>query len=83
MQVRFVDFKSGLKLYPNPTSNSLTISNDDFAIESVQVINLQGQVLYKSNALNQNEVTIDLSNYSNGMYFVNVNNQTNIKVIKK
>ncbi|WP_339886829.1 CotH kinase family protein [uncultured Flavobacterium sp.] len=80
---QFELFNSSLKLYPNPTSNSLTISNNDFAIESVQVINLQGQVLYKSNALNQNEVTIDLSNYSNGMYFVNVNNKTNIKVIKK
>lgn len=80
---QFELFNSTLKLYPNPTSNSLTISNNDFAIESVQVINLQGQVLYKSNALNQNEVTIDLSNYSNGMYFVYVNNKTNIKVIKK
>lgn len=80
---QFEQFKASLKLYPNPTSNSLTISNNDFAIESVQVINLQGQVLYKSNALNQNEVTIDLSNYANGMYLVNVNNKTNIKVIKK
>ena len=76
-------FNSSLKLYPNPTANLLNISNDTYVIESVEVINLQGQILYKSNNLNQNNVTVDLSNYSNGMYLVNINNQTNIKVIKK
>lgn len=76
-------FNSGLKLYPNPTANIINISNDEFLIESIEVYNLQGQILYKSYNLNQNNVTIDLSDYSNGMYLVNVNNQTSIKIIKK
>jgi spore coat protein CotH len=76
-------FISSLKLYPNPTSNILNISNEEYVIESIEVINLQGQILFKSNNLNQNNMTIDLSNYSNGMYLVNINNQTSIKIIKK
>jgi spore coat protein CotH len=77
------NFNSSLKLYPNPTSNILNISNEEYVIESIEVINLQGQILFKSNNLNQNNMTIDLSNYSNGMYLVNINNQTSIKIIKK
>lgn len=80
---QFEQFTTSLKLYPNPTSNILTISNDDFTIESIQVMNLQGQVLFNNNTINHNEITIDISNYATGMYFVNVNNKTNIKVIKE
>ena len=79
---QFGDFNSSLKLYPNPTTSVLTISNDDFSIESVQVINLQGQVLFQKNYENQNNVVLDMSNFSNGIYLVNVNNQTNYKIIK-
>ena len=79
----FENFKSNLKLYPNPTSNNLTISNDAYSIESIEVINLQGQTLFKNTYSSQNSISIDLSNYSNGMYFINVNNKTNIKIIKK
>ncbi|MFT5753832.1 MAG: hypothetical protein ACI924_001056 [Flavobacterium sp.] len=80
---QFNSFNSGLKLYPNPTANILNIYNEEFTIESAEVINLQGQILFKRYNLNQNNMTIDLSNYSNGMYLVNINNQTSIKIIKK
>ncbi|CAM3516262.1 CotH kinase family protein [Flavobacterium gelidilacus] len=80
---QFENFSKSLKLYPNPTSNVLNITNDDFSIESVQVINLQGKVLYQNKYENQNNIVLDLSSYANGIYLVNLNNQTNIKVIKK
>jgi len=80
---QFEDFKTALKLYPNPTNSILNISNDDFSIESVQVINLQGQVLFQNKYENQNNIVLDLSSYANGIYLVNLNNQTSIKVIKK
>ena len=80
---QFESFNASLKLYPNPTSNILNISNNDFSIDSVQVINLQGQVLYQNKYTNQNNIVLDLSTYANGIYLVNVNNQTRVKVIKK
>lgn len=79
----FEGFENSLVLYPNPTSNIINISNNAYVIESVVVANLQGQVLFQSNGLNQNSYTIDLSGYASGMYIINVNKQTNIKIIKK
>ena len=79
----FVGFENSLVLYPNPTSNIINISNNAYVIESVVVANIQGQVLFQSNGLNQNSYTIDLSGYASGMYIINVNKQTNIKIIKK
>ena len=79
----FGDFNTNLKLYPNPTADIINISNDEYVIESIAVTNLQGQVLFKTNLLNQNTYSIDLSSYASGIYIVNVNGQTNIKIIKK
>lgn len=75
-------FNSTLKMYPNPTNSILTLSNQDFLIESIQVSNIQGQILYKINNANVNQITIDFSDYTNGMYFITVNNQTNLKLVK-
>ncbi|WP_026978013.1 CotH kinase family protein [Flavobacterium tegetincola] len=80
---QFESFKSSLKLYPNPTSNILNISNDAFAIESISVINMQGQTLFSSAYANENKVAVDLSNYANGIYLVQVNKQSVIKVVKR
>lgn len=76
------NFAAKLRLYPNPTSAELTIIVDDYLIEKVEVYSIAGKLLL-SNTYNQlNHVKLDLSNLVNGMYFVNINNQANIKVIK-
>ena len=80
---QFSNFKAGLKIYPNPTSSLLTISNRDFSIETVKIVNLQGQVLFSKAYDNRNSIDVDLSSFANGIYMVNVNNQSNIKIIKK
>lgn len=80
---QFESFKSSLKLYPNPATTVLNITNEAFPIEKVTVINMQGQTLFNATYSNVNKVTIDLSSYTNGMYLVQVNNQTVSKVVKK
>lgn len=79
----FEDFSNNLKIYPNPSSDIINISNEKYPLESLEIINLQGQILYKNINMNLNNTLVDLSNYANGIYLVNVNNQTRIKVIKK
>ena len=79
----FEEFKNNLKIYPNPTTDRLIISNNEYTIESIEVFNLQGQVLYKTNNIKFNTTTLDFSDYAKGMYIVNINNQINIKIIKK
>jgi hypothetical protein len=74
-------------IYPNPTSGVFTI---DFKneVNNIKVINLLGAVILDEKVDLVNAGTskkIDLSNFSNGMYIVNVSNNTgastNYKVV--
>ena len=60
---------TNVKLYPNPTSTSLTIEAND-SIESIAIYNLLGQEVTSKNPMS-NSVTMDVSNLENGLYFVN------------
>ncbi|MDP5028560.1 MAG: CotH kinase family protein [Flavobacterium sp.] len=75
-------FNQSLTSYPNPTSGNLTIQNDQFEIEKVEIYNLQGQLLFSNKYENSNLLNLDFSNYSNGMYLVIINSNTNLKIIK-
>jgi len=61
---------NSITIYPNPVNDILNISADE-TINSVSILNILGQELYKSNvdALN---TAIDLSEYAIGTYFVKV-----------
>ena len=58
-----------MRLYPNPTSTSLTIEAKD-AIESISIYNVLGQEVISKNPMSST-MTLDVSNLQNGLYFVN------------
>jgi hypothetical protein len=60
---------SNVRLYPNPTSTSLTIEAKD-AIENIAIYNVIGQEVISKNPMS-NTMTLDVSNLQNGLYFVN------------
>lgn len=79
-----------IKIYPNPVSNALTIKiKKDTAPHSITIYNQQGKKMSMYNLpQNQNkQITIDMSQYSKGLYFVNIysaNGHTvTEKIIKK
>ncbi|MBO7482000.1 MAG: T9SS type A sorting domain-containing protein [Bacteroidales bacterium] len=57
-------------IYPNPASQNITIANAENA--NVEIINALGQVVYSNENISSNH-TIDISNLTNGTYFVKVN----------
>lgn len=77
------DLKSGLALFPNPASNSVTISSKNTPITSLQVVDMLGKQLWISENMEVQTKTIDVSMLSNGIYFVVVNNEIAKKIIKK
>jgi len=75
-----------LKLYPNPTSQSLYVSHPELNSFGITIVDLNGKQLY-SGAINK-EVPLDVSNYTQGMYLVTIENTTTnkkntYKIIKK
>ncbi len=81
LSVSTVEFKKNLSLFPNPTNGHLNLQNK-YPIESVEIYNLQGQLLYTNTYQNQNQLMVDISAFSKGMYLVTVNKNTSLKIVK-
>ncbi len=75
-----------LRVYPNPTSQSLYVSHPDINSFRITIVDLNGKLLYDG-AINKDE-PLDVSNYTQGMYLVTVENKeankkNTYKIIKK
>ncbi|PKA82767.1 choice-of-anchor B domain-containing protein [Ulvibacter sp. MAR_2010_11] len=70
-------------VYPNPASTTLNIEAANSAILKITISDMIGNILYTAENLNTNEKEIDISIYSQGMYFLNINDNTTKKIIKK
>lgn len=74
-------------VYPNPTTNFITISGKDNSqwIESVVITDISGKTV-QAKTVNMVSAIIDLSYLSNGIYFARVksgNNTSIVKIIKQ
>ncbi len=67
-------------LYPNPSSNSITIQSNSSFIDEISIFDMQGKLLFNKNNLNSLLESIDISSFSKGIYKVRVNNNS-IKLI--
>ena len=74
-----------LRIYPNPTAQSLYVLHPDMSSFGITILDLNGKQLYSGTINNE---PLDVSNYTQGMYLVTVENkETNkkntYKIIKK
>ena len=77
---------ASINLYPNPARGilNLEVKNMDKEDLSVDIVNLNGQVIFSKRFNNTGQLVnkIDVSNYSKGIYFVKVKNANELKVGK-
>jgi len=62
---------NSISLYPNPTSGEFRIQNAELRIDKVEVYDVYGKMLTMVE-VNDNQVTMNASNYAAGMYFVRI-----------
>ncbi len=68
-------------LYPNPGNSSLTIQNPlVYDITTIEITDLSGKVLMNANVLPGE--SIDVSSFSNGIYFIRIDGHTILKWVK-
>jgi hypothetical protein len=75
-----------LRVYPNPTSQSLYVTHPDMSSFGITIVDLNGKQLY-SGTINKEE-PLDVSNFTQGTYLLTAENkETNkkntYKIIKK
>ena len=76
--------QSAFQLYPNPTSGFITISGQH-TIEAVAVYNITGALVHEASAaegIGSSEVSIDLGNYTSGIYFTKVSDATGSRSLR-
>ena len=71
MIIDALDTKCEIKLFPNPTSNDITISLKGIDYVNISIIDSQGKILLKESGVFDKD-NISLSNYQSGIYFVNI-----------
>ena len=72
-----VDFSTNI--YPNPAKDNIIIENNNFEMESFNLYNITGKLI-KSEIINGMSKTINVSDLSEGVYLLEINNkQVSIK----
>lgn len=69
-----------ISVYPNPTSGIVTIEGKS-NLKSIQLFDVQGRLL-QTKLQNDVSASIDISDKSNGIYFLKITSETGIKVEK-
>jgi hypothetical protein len=77
LSVEDIDMDVQIRLYPNPTSQALYVSHPEMNSFGIIIIDLNGKQLY-SGTINKEE-PLDVSNYTNGMYLVTIENKASNK----
>ena len=79
--IEYDNENSSIKIFPNPTSDIITVSGKN--INSIEVLNVQGQKIneYK-NKTNLKKIVIDLSNNSYGVYLLKIKTKDGILLEK-
>jgi hypothetical protein len=63
-----------VEVFPNPAANQLAIINMQFAIESVEIFDVNGKKVFrqKPEAKSQKRFSVDVSEIKNGIYFLKI-----------
>ncbi|HNQ68103.1 MAG TPA: N-acetylmuramoyl-L-alanine amidase [Bacteroidales bacterium] len=65
-----------IKIYPNPNNGYFNVETQNISSNLlIEILNIHGQVLYEQQLIPENSINnIDISNLSEGVYFVKVSN---------
>jgi hypothetical protein len=75
-------FENNISIYPNPVKNQLFISaNQNNANLLAEIFDLTGKRIKEVNIINNLE-KIDVSEFDNGMYYLKINTNEGVKVLK-
>jgi hypothetical protein len=72
---------SGLSVYPNPTSGALTLEVNGASAASVEISDVTGRIVL-TDATVGSKTEFDLSTLANGIYYVKVQSDASVEVVK-
>ena len=70
-------------IYPNPTNNTIHINAIQFPVKNIKIYDLGGKLLKSKNYNSEINIKTNISNFSNGIYILKLNNEFITKIIKQ
>jgi choice-of-anchor B domain-containing protein len=70
-------------IYPNPTNNVIHINAIGFPVKNIKIYDLGGKLLKSKNYNSKINIKTNISNFSNGIYILKLNNEFITKIIKQ
>lgn len=71
-------------VYPNPVENELSLTSKNTTGNlTVRIFNIQGKLLANHTVKFKSQTSIDVSNLSSGNYFLNIEDESGNKTVKK
>lgn len=83
--IKNIEKNIGLKVFPNPTTDFVTIEINTTKISDMKVFTVTGKTIYQEK-VGSSRIEINLKDYPSGIYFIEVKNETFHlveKIIKK
>jgi choice-of-anchor B domain-containing protein len=82
LSISEVNFENNLRVFPNPSSNIVTIQSDLYELKNLQVIDVTGKIIILKESINSKKNVINIADLENGVYFLKVNNTVLKRIIK-
>ncbi len=73
--------ESNISIFPNPTNGITKLIMTNITVQKISVLSLSGAIIFEKVNANQNEIIIDLSSLSSGIYLIYI--KTNESMLRK
>ncbi|GIV42296.1 MAG: hypothetical protein KatS3mg034_1606 [Vicingaceae bacterium] len=75
-------FVSGIKIYPNPAKDNLTIQSE-LPLEEIRIMDISGKIVYQSQYTGENTVNVETHKLENGVYLLEMTTHNGWHTVKK
>ena len=72
---------AGVSVYPNPTSGEIMVELNNASVKTIHLMDLTGRVISSSTS-SLEVVKVDLTNLSNGIYYLKIQSDSSVEVVK-
>ncbi len=64
--------KASAKIFPNPAVNMVNVDLNGFNRPVVSLLGIDGRIVFRQEALTNNRIVIDVTDFASGIYFVDI-----------
>jgi PKD repeat protein len=83
--VRKVEFDAivDVVLQPNPATSNITVRINQGVVRRIKIMDAAGRMVWEANGFNQGMLSIPIDQYSKGIYFIEIMDSNNNRIIRK